>query len=140
VLAVLTLASPAFGGLGGDVASVEADLDSIGGTLRVTSAAAYTIEEIQAASGTVVREYLSPGGTVFAVAWQGPWLPDLRQLLGEYFEPFTQAAGRRRVGRGPLRLEMPEFVLQSGGHQRAFFGRAYLPQRLPQGFRVDEIR
>ena len=52
-------------------------------------------------SGTTVREYVSSNGTVFAVAWQGPWLPDLRQMLGPYFDDYQRAlqstTGKRRA-------------------------------------------
>jgi hypothetical protein len=32
--------------------------------------------------GTSVRRYVSPAGKVVAVAWKGPVMPDLRQVLG----------------------------------------------------------
>ncbi len=34
------------------------------------------------ASGTVINEYLSSGGTVFGIAWHGSHVPDLATLLG----------------------------------------------------------
>ena len=40
----------------------------------------------------VASERLSHAGKVFAVTWQGPRPPDLRQLFGSYFEPFQSAA------------------------------------------------
>src|SRR5580704_12348400 len=80
VLVILVAALPVWGALGGDVSSVQTDQLHMQGTRQM------------AATGTVVREYASPTGTVFAVAWQGPWLPDMRQLLGSYFEQYAQAA------------------------------------------------
>src|SRR5262245_60262961 len=92
--------------LGGDAASVEADRVRVqGALLRLVRNDAYTLHEMQSASGVVVREYVSPAGRVFAVAWQGPWHPDLRQLLGPYFLPFQTAAARaqqNRKARGSL--------------------------------------
>jgi len=83
--------SPAFAALGEPASSVQADQAHMQGTLRTTQTQAYTIHEIRAATGTIVREYVSSSGRVFAVAWQGPWPPDMRQILGSYFEQYQQA-------------------------------------------------
>jgi hypothetical protein len=106
------------------------------------AASSYTVHEIQAATGTVVREYVS-GGKVFAVAWQGPWPPDMRQLLGSYFDQYTQAAqspSSFRGGRGPRMIQQPGLVVQIGGHARSFAGRAYIPEMLPAGVLGEDIR
>jgi hypothetical protein len=146
-LAVVSAALPARAALGGDSASVQADQLHMQGSLRTTAAAAYTMHEIQGVSGTVVREYVSAGGAsagkVFAVAWQGPWRPDMRQLLGSYFEQYLQAAKTQstaRIRRRPLMIDQPGLVVQLGGHPRAFTGRAYVPQMLPSGVRAEELQ
>jgi hypothetical protein len=139
-LLMLILPYPALAELGGDVASVQADQAHMKGTRRVASTATYTVHEIQTPSGTLVREYVSPAGKVFGVAWEGPWLPDLRQLLGPYFEPYKQAAQARRTGHGPLRVEEPGLVVHSAGHMRAFLGNAYCPDLLPSGVHAEDIR
>jgi hypothetical protein len=138
LLTVVTgaFASPtsAWASLGQDVASVEDDRVEMHGSRSITAAPDYAVHEIQAATGTVVREFVLPDGTVFAIAWQGPFIPNLRQLLGTYFEAFSRAAQTQkahRPGHGPLRVETPDFVVEAGGHMRAFFGRAYLPELLP---------
>jgi len=77
---------------------------------------------------------------VFAVAWQGPSLPDLRQLLGAYFDQYAGATAARRARRAPVLVELPTLVVQSSGHMRAFAGKAYLPQGLPQGVVANEIQ
>jgi hypothetical protein len=107
------------------------------------AAESYTVHEIQGASGTVVREYVSSSGKVFGLAWHGPWPPDIRQLLGRYFEQYVQAAksqsGATR-GRRPLMIEQPGLVVQMAGHPRAFTGKAYVPEMLPQGIAAEEIQ
>lgn len=140
-LLLLTVASatPARAALGGVEASVESDRLQMGATLRVLPMPSYTLHELQAPSGTVVREYVSPQGTVFGVAWHGPSMPDLRQVLGTYFDRYVDAAASRRV-RGPLSIEQPGLVVQSGGHMRGFVGRAYIPEALPQGVAADSVR
>ena len=79
------IALPAWAALGGDAGSVNADVTELKGALRITSTTPVATHEITAASGTLVREYLGPDGHVFAVSWQGPANPDLRQLLGDFF-------------------------------------------------------
>jgi hypothetical protein len=37
-------------------------------------------------------------------------------------------------------IEQPGFVVERSGHQRAFAGRAYVPQLLPAGVLPDVIR
>jgi len=140
---VLVCLAPSFAVLGGDVSSVQADQAHINASLHVIQAQNYTIHELRSPSGTVLREYASPGGKVFAVTWQSPALPDLKQLLGSHFEEFQQAAAQAqgsRVGRGPLIIQLPRLVVELGGHMRAFVGRAYLPDQLPSNVRVEEIR
>lgn len=141
--AVFCSAFPAWAALGGDTASVQADQIHMQGTRRTMATASYTVHEIQAASGTVVREYVSSEGKVFAVAFRGPWLPDLRQLLGSYFDQYSQAVqtqrsmGRRR---SPVMIDTPGLSVQIGGHPRSFSGRAYVPEMMPSGVAAEEIQ
>jgi len=142
-LVILAFVCPARAELGGDVASIQADQVHMQGTRRMITADSYTVHEIQAATGTVVREYLSADGKVFAVAWHGPWLPDMRQILGSYFEQYAQALqaqGDGRVRRRPVMIEQPGLVVHIGGHIRAFSGTAYVPDMLPSGVRVEDIQ
>ena len=130
--------------LGGDANSVQADRVRMQGALvQVTNSGAYAMHEMRAASGTTVREFVSTSGAVFGVAWQGPAIPDLRQILGAYFVPFTQAAQAARAqrsGHGPVVIATPDFVVEQSGHPRAFTGRAYIPQLVPAGVLTDSIR
>jgi hypothetical protein len=142
-LLMLALPLPALAALGGDVASVQDDQAHMKGSLKTTEATTYTLHEIKGDSGTTVREYVSPAGDVFAVSWQGPFLPDMKQILGSYFQAFSSAARAQRTarrGRGPLSIQQSGLVVESGGHMRAFSGRAYDPGKLPQGVSANEIR
>lgn len=137
---LLLLCVPMFATLGEPVASVQTDQAHMKGSLRVTQNAAYSVHEIQAQPGAVVREYASPQGTVFGVAWQGPGYPDMRQLLGTYFDQYAQAMRTRTTRRGPVYLQLPGLVVQVSGHARAFTGKAYVPQMLPQGVTADTVK
>jgi hypothetical protein len=139
-LLFLCVSVPAAATLGEDVSSVRVDQAQMQGTLRITSAGNFAVHEIQLPSATVVKEYVSPAGMVFAVSWRGPWIPDLRQVLGRYFEQYAEAAKTRDGSRGSRLTRQPGLVVQSGGHMRAFFGRAYAPQMLPRGVLAEDIQ
>jgi len=142
-LVLLVAALPVWASLGGDASSVQTDQVHMQGTRQTTTTQSYTVSEIRAATGTVVREYASSTGTVFDIAWHGPWPPDMHQLLGSYFEQYVQAAKAQsaaRMGRRPLMIEQPGLVVQSGGHPRAFSGKAYVPEMLPQGVRAEDLQ
>ncbi len=143
VLLMLALALPALAALGGDVASVQEDQAQMKGSLKTTEADAYTVHEIKASAGTVVKEYVSPAGKVFAITWRGQFIPNMQQLLGSYFDQYAQAAKAQReshVGRHPINIQQPELVFQNGGHMRSYFGRAYVPNMVPQGVNVDALQ
>ena len=142
-LAIVATAMPAWGSLGGDAASIQADQLHMQGSRTMKTAESYTMHEIQAANGTVVREYLSAEGKVFAIAWHGPWIPDMHQLLGSYFDQYAQANQAQRsvhMRRGPILINQPGLVVQIGGHPRAFTGRAYVPEMLPSGVGAGNIQ
>ena len=139
-LAVLALPLSASATLGGDVASVWSDVAQMSASTRMTTAAAYTLFENQTPSGTLIREYVAPSGLVFAIVWDGPSLPDLRQLLGSYFAKFVQAQNAQGGGAGARLIEQPGLVVYAGGHMRAFHGRALVPDLVPKGVSLDEIR
>ena len=142
-LVMVGLPGSAFAALGGNAASVQADQGHMQASLRSIRAANYTVHELQSPTGVVVREYVSASGTVFGVAWQGPWVPDLHQLLGSYFELYQQAVQTQnngRAGRRPIHVTLPGLVVSVSGHPRSFTGHAYVPDMLPEGAKAEEIR
>jgi hypothetical protein len=147
-LLILCLLAPvsAFAGLGGDLNSVMLDQIHFQGSLQTTQAASFTVHEIHTATGTVIREYVSPAGKVFAVSWHGAWPPDMQQLLGSYFQQYSDALRAQnssqpsQAGRRSVQILQPDFVFQHSGHLRSFRGKAYLPQMLPAGVQVEAIQ
>lgn len=145
VFSLLSLAIPVhvFAVLGGSEASVQTDRVHMQAGLRSTSAAGYTVHELHAPTGIVIREFVS-GGTVFGVAWEGPWPPDLQQLLGSYFEPYRQAREQQAqsgpAGRRPVHVELPGLVVNISGHPRSFRGQAFVPELVPQGVKAEGLR
>jgi hypothetical protein len=139
--AVAIMPFPAWAVLGNSAASVLNDQARMKGTLRSVDAKAYVMHKITAQDGTVVREYVSPGGVVFGVAWEGQFPPDLQQLLGPYYQQAKQAASQQEShGRGPIVINTPGLVFQQTGHPRSFHGQAYIPQLIPQGVKASDIR
>ena len=144
VLGALTLTTPAHATLGGTAATIDADRARL--NARMASRAehtTFTVHEMTQDSGTVTREFVRPDGTVFAVSWQGPQRPNLRQLFGDsYFNRFqsdNKANPRIRMRRA-LTSTHSDFVVRTGGHSGAFWGFAYLPQTAPGGFPVQTLQ
>ena len=126
--------------LGENVDSVAADQIRLRAKLQVVRMANHTVHELQVPAGGSIRQFVGDSGKVFAVSWSGGWRPDLRELMGAYYDRYLEAAkGRRRI-RGPVRIELPGMVVVMGGHQRAFFGHVYLTDLLPSGLRPEDIR
>src|SRR5262245_15563231 len=144
VVALSLFPASTFASLGGTVTSVESDrVQMRAAQLRIMQTSAYAFHELQSPAGVTIREYYAPGGTVFGVAWEGPWPPDMRQLLGSYFEQFqraNEAVRATRKTRGVLVVNDGSLVVQISGHARAFSGFAYAPGLLPQGVQPGVIR
>ena len=135
-------AVPARAALGHAYASVETDRAALGATIKSASAGAYTLHTLALPNHGVVKEFTRSDGTVFAVAWQGPGRPDLRQLLGEHFDTI-QADAAARVGRHmrrPLSVNRSDLVVTTGGHPGAFWGAAMIPQLQPAGFAASSVK
>ena len=140
-VAGLAIASPALAALGGDISSIDADRISLQGALTAFSTVrGYAVHEITTASGVHVREYLTSDAKVFAVSWQGPFIPDLKQMLGTYYTRYAQAVSAPHVGgHRHLKVEQPGLVVESNGRMRAFYGRAWDPALLPPNITPADI-
>jgi hypothetical protein len=142
VAGALGVGSPAMAMLGGGRESVEADRIHLAAQAASTAAASHTVHALTLANGAVNREFVRSDGVVFAIAWRGASRPDLRQLLGGYFDRYqaVAAAPSRGRRRRPPAVNDADFVVQSGGHSGAFWGVAYLPKLAPAGFSLAELK
>ena len=127
--------------LGQPEVSVQTDIAQARASLKSSQdRTAYRVHEIQLPSGTVMREFVAPNGNVFAVAWQGPTRPDLRQALGQYFDAFASAPPRSKFSdRRHVQIQQGDLIVQSGGHMRALSGRAYLQSAIPSGVNLGDL-
>jgi hypothetical protein len=119
-------AGSAWAMLGQPAASVNRDQQALQAQRRTIAHAGYVVEYLEAADGTVVREYVSPAGLVFGLAWEGPKVPDMAQLLGDYFPAYRDALHAAVPHRGPWEVQTGDLVAELSGHLGAFAGRAYL--------------
>lgn len=146
IIALGALAFPGRGSaaLGGTETSVQSDRQHMKAKLQIKNSQNYTLHEMTEPAGTIVKEYVSAEGKVFAVVWRGPFLPDLRQLFGDYFQKYSEAVQARNANlpraRGPLYIQQPGLVVQTGGHMRAYFGIAYIPDLVPQGVAIKDLQ
>jgi len=126
--------------LGGAASTLQNDRMQMKAAVPVASTKLnYTVHEMTLSSGTTVREYIA-NEKVFAVAWRGQHKPDLKQLMGPYFETYTKEALTHRSGHSHVAIEHPDFVMHAAGHMRYSAGSAYIPGMLPQGVTAQDIR
>jgi hypothetical protein len=145
MLAALCHVAATHASLGGDSASVEADgvhmNVKLAARLTPSSTGSYNVHETTLPTGTLVRQYVSKAGVVFAITWAGPFVPDLRQLLGPQFDTMVARQTKRdHAGRRFVSQHESDLVIESGGHPRSFVGRAYLPSALPAGVAEKDIQ
>ncbi len=139
VLICLALPGIAHATLGETAQSTESDRTSMMASMRMLPATSFTVHELQTPSGTTLREFVSPSGVVFAIAWRGPVMPDLKQAFGRYFDQYV-ASENKQGGLHHRLVSDSDLVVQSSGRMRLFKGKAYVPQLLPAGVTPDQIQ
>ena len=143
MLLIPAMCPAAWAALGQPAATVEQDQVMMKGQRHSRSAIGYSVDTITVA-GMQINEYVSSDGIVFAVAWKGTGMPDLRLLLGEYFDDYragvSAARGRGPRVRQPFRMKSERLVVERAGHSRSMWGRAYLPTHIPAGMRPEDIQ
>ena len=133
----------ALASLGDTISSIEADRSRLSG--RRSAPETYALYEVHIITnnGVILREYLSNGGKIFAITWQGNTHPDLSHLLGAYFKEFKNLPKRNNRIRGRAlnsSLVGKNVTVERSGHLRRARGRAFLPKLIPQGVKLDEIK
>ncbi len=137
LLGAVTVFSPSVrAALGDDATAVVADQARLQAKLRIVRHDAFTVHELAAPSGVTIRHFVGNAGKIFAVSWSGGWRPDLRDLMGSYYDSFIAATRGHRVARGVARIELPGMVVVMGGPQRASFGHVILTDLAPPQFLV----
>ena len=138
----LGAAQPVHATLGESADSVMNDRKALSAVQAVTTTHnAYTVQEISSHS-VAVREYISPSGTVFGIAWNGLTHPDLTLLLGSYADEYQKSLRQspRKPGHRFSQIKTDRIVVEKWGYMRNLHGRAYDPSLIPSGVNVDEIK
>ena len=128
--------------LGESVDSVASDRKAFSAVQHATLARnGYTVQELKS-DANVVREYISPSGVVFGIAWNGLSHPDLTTLLGTYVGDYQQALQRSasQKGKRHMQVKANRVVVEKWGHMRNMQGRAYIPALIPSGVSINEIK
>jgi hypothetical protein len=128
--------------LGESVNSVESDRKAFSAVQHTAlTLTGYTVQELKS-DANVVREYISPSGVVFAIAWNGLSHPDLTTLLGTYVGEYQQALQQTtgQKGKRHLQVKTNRVVVEKWGHMRNMQGRAYIPALIPSGVSINELK
>ena len=140
------MASPAMAALGQAPSRLVAAAPASGVRMLAIApsarAGSHTVQETKLENGTIVREFATPAGLVFALAWQGPVLPDLDVLLGGYFNTFKlETEQTRLMGRlgSPVNMAREGLVVRSNGRMRNFFGHAYVIDLIPADVVIKDV-
>jgi hypothetical protein len=140
-LILLIASQSAFARLGDGESSAEQDRKAFHGIRKVHLYTGYKVHEVTT-DGTVIREFVSSSGTIFAVAWNGLSHPDLTQLFGTYYSEYIEAerATPRPKGRAEMKVNSQNIISVRFGHMRAVRGKAWIPALVPNGFDLSLIQ
>jgi hypothetical protein len=131
---------PAWAALGGDISSVNADAQVLGGQHSVVAKGGYTLHQITKADGSAVNEFVSPAGVVFGISWQGHFMPNLNQVLGSHLTDLQQGERTHVVPRRAVTIQTDDFVFTSFGHGHSFRGRAYVRSLVPGNLTPEVVQ
>jgi hypothetical protein len=128
-------------GLGGSATSILDDGTAMGAaSMTTTPMPSYVRHEITTADGVRVREFAAQDGKVFAVAFDGPTMPDLKTVLGTHYDSYVAAATQRRGSHHVVSFASDGAVVTIMKTPRGFSGQAQLPSSTPQGIQAQDLR
>ena len=146
---------PANAALGAHAGGVESDARAMQArsfAARRVQEASWTRQDLALPDGGTATEFADASGTVFAVAWSAPTLPDLSVLLGAHSAGFARAQRRAIEAREKpqagsvsilshrmLSAQEGDLVVRSGGQLQAYRGHAFLSSALPSDFEIKEL-
>lgn len=132
--------------LGEDLASVQADALRLGAARRANANATpqFQVQVLTLPGGGHIRQFATPEGRVFAVAWNTPAKPRLDTLLGTHFAAYAEGGRQAQAQRAGVshtaRIAQGDLVVESTAHLNAHVGRAWLKSLWPAGLGIDALR
>ncbi len=142
-LVLLLLSISAMAELGGTVSSVQADQQRLNASRQVSQKQQYTVHEIRTRTNSVIREFVSTDGKVFAVSYRGQFPGEGNSLLAAYSKQVGMVLATAHNGQhrgGPVNFATPGLVFHVSGHMRSYLMNAYLPDSVPQGVAAEELQ
>lgn len=98
----------------------------------------YSTHQEMTPAGVTITKYVDNSGTIFAITWNGETLPNLEELLGQYFQSYKDTH-RKTLALHSNSVATGDLVVQNSGRLRAFKGVAYLKSALPANFQISEL-
>jgi hypothetical protein len=143
VLAVLLAFHPgtARAALGATSDELPRDVAALHGTRATfTSGQGYEVHEMVTGDGATVRQYVEPGGKVFAITWSGRFRPDLKVLLGSRYPEYEAGARAPHRGHHVLTVSTGDLAVTVVQLPRGWAGRAHVPSLVPSYIDVEQLR
>lgn len=149
LVALLGASGAAQAGLGEAATSVARDREAMrADAVSTTSMPGYDRHEIATSEGVSVREFSAHGtgggaGTVFAVQFNGPDLPDMKSVLGPHYDRYvaaTRIQQQRARNHHVMSFDDDGLVVTIVKLPRGFSGEAHLRAATPAGVDVRELR
>lgn len=107
-------------------------------TLSSDIALPYQTNSLVTKEGTVIKQF-SNNGTVFAIAWHGPKVPDQSQLFGKYFASY-QTAKPSYKSLNARKVNSSDFVSVTNGWMGHYEGKAIIPSLAPANITINSIK
>ncbi len=126
----------AYAELGGTLASINREQATFSSSLISSQQSNYTTYTQTIGQNLVVKEYVASNGTVFAISWKGPTIPNLEIFLGTYYQNYLVAVQQNPRS---VYVQSNSLVIESSGMMGGYSGRAYLPLELPSSFNPANI-
>lgn len=99
----------------------------------------YVIKSINTGD-TQIKEYINPtSDKVFAIRWAGKRIPNMKVLLGQYFDEFMNTKGSSR-GLTSGSSVNTDLISNYGGVPGHFFGQVILTKDLPQDLKIGDLK
>jgi hypothetical protein len=127
--------------LGATQSASEASIKRIGTRSYVIERHGHTVLEIVMPDGSLVQEFVSRDGVVFAVRWHTQLKPNFAKLLGTSHPAYVSAlrSSLRPGIQRHFRHEGADLVIKSNSHLNVFSGLAYRRSLLPPGITPAQI-
>lgn len=98
----------------------------------------YTTHTDTNEAGVSITQYVDNNtGKVFAVTWSGSTLPNLEDILGQYFQEYVNNNNVKSLHANSV--QDSDLVVKNSGHVRAFKGIAYLKSLVPANVNIQDI-